>query len=586
MSSPSAPTNHDPQRSQPATPKPAGSKLRKQKGNKAPAAVPNSAPTSSAPPLPAPLQSVMQDLESRFLLNLPDSELTSFDRLYFHLQQAHWFYLDHIRPNSANKSQLPAYKLQPFCQLFFTFSPLLHTYSTRFQQTFESFQSYLQSVPVCGAIVINEQRTSVVMVQHYKGTSWGFPKGKIDENENDVDCAIREVKEEIGYDISDSIDPNLYIERTNGGKTIKLFLIFNVPENTHFETQTMNEIKKIGWVDIHDLPFHGEKSERAGSNISFWAVAPFTQQLLQYISQPNPTPQHRRPSQRQSNGARLTASKTASRRDSLTPPPPSNSVIEPNKQLSARSSRSMSGHPHHNTHHSHSAERDRHRDTITFGEMKQTQWSAAEMFATNEKKFGLNSTVPKEELEVPENIDEIMAKVYGRNGKKSRQSIQQQQQQNQHNNHNNANNQNNNNNNNKNHNNSNQKPKRHSQSVISTSLSSSSANQSTLAPAHSSSLSVDQMDFAHNPFVTHKLHQQNNDGSIARAASALPANKPAPSQPIAIPTAASSSHTTETHSHPLSASVPTSVYQPSSTDFRFDFDSIMQSLATIPQTPT
>ena len=37
---------------------------------------------------------------------------------------------------------------------------------------------------------------------NYNKTLYSFPKGKVNENEKPIDCAIREVWEEIGYDIS------------------------------------------------------------------------------------------------------------------------------------------------------------------------------------------------------------------------------------------------------------------------------------------------------------------------------------------------------------------------------------------------
>jgi hypothetical protein len=40
------------------------------------------------------LADVLNDLELRFILNLPEEELNSADRLFFQLEQAHWFYED------------------------------------------------------------------------------------------------------------------------------------------------------------------------------------------------------------------------------------------------------------------------------------------------------------------------------------------------------------------------------------------------------------------------------------------------------------------------------------------------------------
>ena len=39
-----------------------------------------------------------------------------------------------------------------------------------------------------------------------------FPKGKANEAEDDVDCAIREIREEIDLDVSGHINPERYIK--------------------------------------------------------------------------------------------------------------------------------------------------------------------------------------------------------------------------------------------------------------------------------------------------------------------------------------------------------------------------------------
>lgn len=54
--------------------------------------------------------------------------------------------------------------------------------------------------------------SKVLLVKSYKGTSWGFPKGKIDKGEDKMSCAVREVLEEIGYDCSALIDENEFLE--------------------------------------------------------------------------------------------------------------------------------------------------------------------------------------------------------------------------------------------------------------------------------------------------------------------------------------------------------------------------------------
>ena len=38
------------------------------------------------------LDAAMNDVEARFLYNLPENELTSPERLFFQIEQAYWFY--------------------------------------------------------------------------------------------------------------------------------------------------------------------------------------------------------------------------------------------------------------------------------------------------------------------------------------------------------------------------------------------------------------------------------------------------------------------------------------------------------------
>ena len=82
----------------------------------------------------------------------------------------------------------------------------------REQEIYEAFTLYKNQIPTCGAILLNPGATKVLLVKGWKGHSWGFPKGKIDKDEEKVDCAVREVLEEIGHDISDGLDPNAFIE--------------------------------------------------------------------------------------------------------------------------------------------------------------------------------------------------------------------------------------------------------------------------------------------------------------------------------------------------------------------------------------
>lgn len=113
-------------------------------------------------------------------------------------------------------------------------------------------------------------------------SSWGFPKGKIGKDEDPSDCAVREVYEETGFDISSRIISNDYIDAHNGNsiaiqQSTRLFIIPGVPESTEFTPQTRKEISKIQWHPIESLP------TKYGQDNSFYNVVNFVKKLKQWI---------------------------------------------------------------------------------------------------------------------------------------------------------------------------------------------------------------------------------------------------------------------------------------------------------------
>lgn len=64
----------------------------------------------------------------------------------------------------------------------------------RLTDIMSEFKVYKMSVPTFGAILISDDSAHVLLVQsYYAKSSWGFPKGKVNEDEEPMCCAIREV---------------------------------------------------------------------------------------------------------------------------------------------------------------------------------------------------------------------------------------------------------------------------------------------------------------------------------------------------------------------------------------------------------
>lgn len=238
----------------------------------------------------------LDDLCVRFIINLPREELESVERICFQVEEAQWFYEDFIRPLDP---ALPTLNLQTFALRIFQHCPLLSQWSHYHHMTaFQEFLAYKKRVPVRGAIMLNEAMDSVVLVKGWKkGASWSFPRGKINKDEKDLDCAVREVYEETGFDIRAAglvdEDNTKHIDFTIREQDMRLFVFRGVPEDTEFEPKTRKEISKIEWYKLTDLPTmkkaknqHDGNPENLATNSNrFYMVAPFLHSLKKWIGQ-------------------------------------------------------------------------------------------------------------------------------------------------------------------------------------------------------------------------------------------------------------------------------------------------------------
>lgn len=233
----------------------------------------------------------------RFIINLPQEELESVERICFQVEEAQWFYEDFIRPLDPD---LPSLNLRNFCLRIFQHCPLLSQFSSYHHSTaFSEFLAYKTRVPVRGAIMLNHDMDAVVLVKGWKkGANWSFPRGKINKDEPDLDCAIREVYEETGYDIHEASlvakDENVkFIEITMREQHMRLYVFRGVLMDTEFEPKTRKEISKIQWYKLSDLPTlkkgknqqEGKGDELANNANKFYMVAPFLNPLKKWIAQ-------------------------------------------------------------------------------------------------------------------------------------------------------------------------------------------------------------------------------------------------------------------------------------------------------------
>ncbi|XP_012284900.1 m7GpppN-mRNA hydrolase [Orussus abietinus] len=229
---------------------------------------------------------ILDDLSSRFIINVPEEERKDLIRICFQIELAHWFYLDFYCTEENPK--LKSCGMKEFAMHIFQHIPFLKTHVGQIDTILEQWREYKQNVPTFGAIVLNEDLTKVLLVQSYWARSgWGFPKGKVNEDEDPSHCAVREVLEETGFDISNLIDKNEFIESTINDQLVRLYIISGVQKDTKFQPKTRKEIKNVEWFSLADLPnTKKDKTPKVkigvGTN-AFFMVLPFVKRMKRWV---------------------------------------------------------------------------------------------------------------------------------------------------------------------------------------------------------------------------------------------------------------------------------------------------------------
>ncbi|KAL5122839.1 mRNA-decapping enzyme subunit 2 [Glycine soja] len=233
-----------------------------------------------------PPQELLDDLCSRFVLNVPKEDLQSFERILFLVEYAHWFYEDN---SVENNPSLKSLNLKEFTSLLFNSCDVLKPYVAHIDDIFKDFTSYKVRVPVTGAIILDETYERCLLVKGWKGSSWSFPRGKKSKDEEDHACAIREVMEETGFDVSKLLNKDEYLEVIFGQQRVRLYIIAGVKDDTAFAPLTKKEISEIAWHRLDELqPASDEVISRSITGLKLYMVAPFLASLKSWISTHQP----------------------------------------------------------------------------------------------------------------------------------------------------------------------------------------------------------------------------------------------------------------------------------------------------------
>lgn len=144
--------------------------------------------------------------------------------------------------------------------------------------------------------------THVLLVKGWTArSSWGFPKGKVNKDEAEIQCAQREVYaaprshaprpapltaldsyEETSFDITGRASEGECLEAAIHEQRVRLYIIRDVGLDTPFAPRTKKEISKIEWHPVDSLPSSKNSSGHTNAN-SYFTVIPFVSKLRHWI---------------------------------------------------------------------------------------------------------------------------------------------------------------------------------------------------------------------------------------------------------------------------------------------------------------
>ncbi len=97
----------------------------------------------------------------------------------------------------------------------------------------------------------------IIVIHRPKYDDWSLPKGKAENNESYVDCALREVEEETGLycNIIDELTDVTYVDRGGNDKLVRYYTMTERGRNTddpHPSIIAFGEVDIVKWISPKD----------------------------------------------------------------------------------------------------------------------------------------------------------------------------------------------------------------------------------------------------------------------------------------------------------------------------------------------
>lgn len=185
-------------------------------------------------------------------------------KFFWQLEKMYWYYIDITK--SKTKPSRDNMKLF-IGQIKHYLIYLLPT-QIDIDQEYDKWIKSRKNVPRCKVILLDPEMENVVLTKSVSNEYLIFPGGKVEETDKDlVETAIRETYEEIGIDIREIIDRDMYFDLHQNGVKNRYFLIQNINRNIYMHSNVANEIEYIKWFPIADLPNNIHKLKLTEMNV-------------------------------------------------------------------------------------------------------------------------------------------------------------------------------------------------------------------------------------------------------------------------------------------------------------------------------
>lgn len=125
----------------------------------------------------------------------------------------------------------------------------------------------------CGAVILRrrDEKPQVLLIRQKQG-HWCFPKGHVEGSETEHETAVREVREETGYEIS-FIDgfraKTTYSPKANTEKEVVYFLASENGGSPHVQEEEVSEMRWVSLIDAGALMTYDNDAEILRRAVSF-----------------------------------------------------------------------------------------------------------------------------------------------------------------------------------------------------------------------------------------------------------------------------------------------------------------------------